>query len=77
MTKAASKVLIKVLSLSTVRDTLRCAVCARPILGRQTRFCSQDCSLKFYRRALRKQHDHTCKWGICGREFRLGRRRIG
>ena len=76
MTKASSAVLINMHSPLPEIDTLRCVVCTDPLHGRQTQFCSRDCRLKFYRMALRKERDRTCTCGVCGREFRLGRRRI-
>lgn len=52
--------------------TTRLAVCRRTLQGRQTRFCSCECKLRFYRLRGRKDRDHVCPCGKYGREFKLG-----
>ena len=56
-----------------------CIVCGGPLTGKQTCYCSDECTKAEKRRktrASRPARDHVCRCGICGKEIQRGRPRL-
>ena len=56
-----------------------CVVCGVPLTGKQTRYCSKECTKSEKRRktrASRPARDHACQCATCGKEMRSGRPRL-
>lgn len=57
-----------------------CAVDGNPLPPNRTRYCSEQCALRFKRKQTRarraKQHRHRWQCLDCGARLRLGRKRV-